>query len=876
MEDELSTLSAVKPSNSVKFRKPHSAVHAIVVGNDTSDDGSITDDDARAAVQDYKYKEAPENQIPLLDAPCIPGHIISPNAQTLAILGVSKFRYLEEVCAAEIAVAGIRVSPTTSSRSRATTFNSLSLISLAGQTRLPAVQRHVNLPRDSQIMDPVFSFDSRYLAFLLYSTICSDAATESVTHPILLYVIDCEDPELQLIRISNHPVSHIFNDSFSWTKGHELLFRTPLPGRGPAPSRPTCPPGPIVLETGFGHDVKRRAGGERTYQDLLKDSFDCALFEYYCTVQLLSCSLTGANVFLPLSGVIRSCTPSPDDRFLLVKVIHRPFSYFVQYGRFPTTISVYKFDDDALPLVREIVDLDLADSIPVSFDSCRVGPRNVTWRKDTGATLMWVEAQDEGDPKCIPSDDVRDVVWMLPEPFTKPPAVVHSLSFRFNKIYFASGYSLISERWVKTRQRNIWMVKYSDDEYVSNVHRIWTGSYEDRYNDPGEPQLRNRLLYSIVDPDSNHVKLLFAGDGATPTGDEPFVREMDLETLQYKTIWSSAPDLFESALSVLPDNRILIRRESLKQPPELFIIDPSSSSPDEVQITTVPHPCPSMLNVHSELVHYKRADGVQLSGYLYLPPGYSKENGRPLPTVLWAYPREFKSMETASQTIGSPHTFPLDGRPSMFFLLEGYAVLDRMTMPIVGEDNREPNDTYIEQLVANAAAAIDHLVSIGVTDRDRVGVGGHSYGAFMTANLLAHSDLFAAGVARSGAYNRTLTPNGFQREERTLWQAPDVYARMSPYMAADRIRTPLLLIHGQSDNNTGTYPMQSERMFAALKGHGKAPARFVCLPGESHHYKSRESCAHVLWETTRWFSKYVKHKNDSKHTRSKSEFIYMY
>jgi dipeptidyl aminopeptidase/acylaminoacyl peptidase len=178
-------------------------------------------------------------------------------------------------------------------------------------------------------------------------------------------------------------------------------------------------------------------------------------------------------------------------------------------------------------------------------------------------------------------------------------------------------------------------------------------------------------------------------------------------------------------------------------------------------------------------------------------------------------------------------------------------------MPIVGRDKAEPNDTYISQLVSSAKAAVDELVKRGVGDADRVAVGGHSYGAFMAANLLAHSDLFRAGIARSGAYNRTLTPFGFQSEERTLWQAPQAYLEMSPFMHADRIKVPLLLIHGEADNNTGTYPMQSERFYQALQGHGGV-ARLVMLPHESHSYRARESILHMVWEMDRWLEQHVR------------------
>jgi dipeptidyl aminopeptidase/acylaminoacyl peptidase len=258
-----------------------------------------------------------------------------------------------------------------------------------------------------------------------------------------------------------------------------------------------------------------------------------------------------------------------------------------------------------------------------------------------------------------------------------------------------------------------------------------------------------------------------------------------------------------------------------------------------------------------QFLKYKRADGVDLTATLWLPAGYDKSQG-PLPTLMEAYPAEFTSRANASQVSGSPNRYPVFGGGSHLYLVQaGYAILDNATIPIIGENGKEPNDTYVQQLVDGAKAAIDEGVSLGVVDRKRVAVMGHSYGAFMTANLLAHTDIFRAGIAESGAYNRSLTPFGFQNEERTYWQDPKLYYEMSPFSYADKIKTPILLIHGEADDNTGTYPIQSERFYAALKGQG-ATVRLVFLPLEPHAYGARETKEHVLWEINRWMETYVK------------------
>jgi dipeptidyl aminopeptidase/acylaminoacyl peptidase len=306
--------------------------------------------------------------------------------------------------------------------------------------------------------------------------------------------------------------------------------------------------------------------------------------------------------------------------------------------------------------------------------------------------------------------------------------------------------------------------------------------------------------------------------------------------------------------------QLLTRRESVTEPPNYFRRDLARRDAAPVQLTRFADPAPQFAGVTREVVQYKRKDGVQLQATVYLPPGYDKARDGAIPFLLWAYPREFGSADAASQVIGSPHRFTRPGGSShLFALLQGFGVMDDPTMPIIALDGKESNDTYVEQLVASAEAAVDHIVSMGVADRDRIAVGGHSYGAFMTANLLAHTKLFKAGIARSGAYNRTLTPFGFQGEERSYWQAPDLYERMSPFTYADRIKTPILLIHGMADNNTGTYPIQSERMYAALKGNG-GTARYVQLPAESHGYAARESVGHTLFEMLTWLDQWVKPK----------------
>jgi dipeptidyl aminopeptidase/acylaminoacyl peptidase len=417
-------------------------------------------------------------------------------------------------------------------------------------------------------------------------------------------------------------------------------------------------------------------------------------------------------------------------------------------------------------------------------------------------------------------------------------------------LLFVSDYDR-DKRWVRT-------FVIDPDKSAGEAKLIWSRNQQDRYNDPGTPVGRVVAGQRVIEQNGDWIFL--NGSGASRDGDRPFLDRFNLQTLKSERIFRSESNSYETVVALLDDNgtQFITRRETPTEAPNYFVrasVTFTSAAVVPRALTKFPDPTPQLRGIRKQLVTYKRADGVQCSFTLYLPPNYKE--GTRLPTVVWAYPLEFNDANTAGQVTGSTQrATSITGPSHLFFLLEGYAVLDNATMPVVGTPETV-NNTYVEQIVMSAKAAIDKAVEMGVTDPDRVGVGGHSYGAFMTANLLAHSDLFRAGIARSGAYNRTLTPFGFQNERRTIWEAPDLYLKVSPFMFASKINEPLLMIHGEADDNTGTFPIQSERMYQALKGNG-ATVRLVMLPHEAHGYAGRESIEHVLYEMISWFDKYVK------------------
>ncbi|GAB4231910.1 MAG: S9 family peptidase [Acidobacteriota bacterium] len=626
----------------------------------------------------------------------------------------------------------------------------------------------------------------------------------------------------------------------SWLPdSRRLLCRLVPEGLGAPPERPRVPEGPLIQET------SGKRAQVRTYQDLLRDRYDAAAYEYYARTQLAILGPQGERRNVGKPGLYGDVEVSPDGRFFLVERIHPPYSYLVPEAYFPVAIELWDRDGG---LVRSVADLPLAEEVPIG--GVRTGPRQVHWVPGKGAVLAWAEALDGGDPKRRVSH--RDRLMILADLRGGEPREVYRAEWRIRDLSWTTAGHLLLTEWDRDRQwLRTWLLRTPLGERLE-TELIWDRGQFDAYKDPGRP-------VTWTTPAGKPVVLqvgewlYLIGRGSSPQGDRPFLARFSLDSLEQEVLFRSREARYEFPVDLLdPEGgRVLVRSEAPDDPPDYAVVNLDGGRLR--QLTNFPDPAPELRKVKKELITYHREDGVLLSGTLYLPEGYRR--GTPVPLVMWAYPREYNDPDIAGQVRGSPYLYNrVTGASHLFFLTQGYAVLDGPAMPVVGENG---NDTFVEQLVMNAKAAVDKVVAMGVTRRGKIGIGGHSYGAFMTANLLAHSDFFAAGIARSGAYNRTLTPFGFQNERRTFWEAPEVYFAMSPFMHADKINEPLLLIHGQADNNSGTFPLQSERMFHALKGLG-GTARLVLLPYESHGYAARESVLHVLAEMIEWFDRYVK------------------
>lgn len=777
------------------------------------------------------YRMPPVEIADLVDAPGTPLIRLNPSREWMLVIERPGLPDLEEMAEPELRLAGVRLNPANFGPSRSWTYREMWFRRLEDGLERPVT----GLPGDARISHAGWSPDGGRIAFM-------------VTRPerLELWVASLSDGRAK--RLTDRPLNAVLADPFTWAPdGMSILAFTVPDGYGPEPEAPRLPDGPVIQE-----NLGRRAPA-RTYQDLLTNAHDADLFEYYTTSRLLRIGLDGRTSALGVPAMYSSADPSPDGRFVMVEMIRRPFSYALPVSRFPLRTEVLDAKGEAVHLVA---DLPLADEIPVAFGSVRTGPRSVGWRADADAQLCWAEALDGGDAGFETGE--RDRVFLLSAPFRGEPRELMTLAVRYSGIMWGRGdLALLSEFWWRTRETRTWRVR--PDEPGSDPELLVERSFEDRYSDPGSPMTRNTNRgTSVILTSADGGAIFLSGDGASPEGDRPFLDRYDISTRESERLFQSESPCYEQPIVLLdPEEGLLLtRREAVEEPPNFHLRNMKTG--ETRAKTEFPHPTPALIGVQKEQIRYAREDGVQLTATLYLPSGYSPEKDGPLPAILWAYPRDYRSADAAGQVRDSPYRFVRVGWSSpVIWVVRGYAVLDNPAMPVIGEGDEEPNDSFVKQLVGSAGAAIDEIVRRGVADRDRMAVGGHSYGAFMAANLLAHSDLFRLGLARSGAYNRTLTPFGFQSEERTIWQAPEVYATMSPFMHADRITAPILMTHGMDDNNPGTYPMQSERFYEALKGMG-ATVRLVMLPFESHNYRARQSVMHVLWETSDWLDRYVK------------------
>jgi dipeptidyl aminopeptidase/acylaminoacyl peptidase len=764
------------------------------------------------------YLKPPQGIVDIMDAEPLPGVLVSPLRDVIALVPRRSMPPIAELAKPWLGLAGSRVNPATSGPRSVTSGTGITLRTIA-----TGVELRVQVPADGHIAVIGFSPDGKRLAF-----------TNTRDTSIDLHIADVATGASRVVD----GALNIVVGGCAWlTDSSGLLCPFVVPERPGPPAPPAAPPGPNIQEN---HGPP---GPIPTFQDLLTNAHDEALFEYYATAQLAFVDAsTGGRSLLGRPGILSGVT-SPDGQFVLVSRVKRPFSRLLTWGQFPRDVEVWNRRGER---VRTVADMPMADTVPIN--GVITGPRAHRWAPRDPATLIWVEALDEGDIRNkVPH---RDRILSLSAPFSGEPAEVGRTQYRFGGASWTdAGAILLTENDRDTRTTRTWVL----NERWGEPRKLWDRKQQDSYSDPGVPLLRPGRQTILQVGDAIYLN----GLGASPDGDRPFLDRLNLRTFVAERLFRSDMTSFESIAGLLDESglRLLTRRETRTQPPNYFVRDLRAGTEHAATQFSDPHPQLTQAMADRMFVTYKRKDGVGLSGTIYLPVGYEK--GRRVPMLVWAYPQEFVDPDAASQVVGSPNRYTsVSGSSHLLLLMQGYAIFDGPTMPIVGP-GETANDKYVEQLVASAQAAVDKADELGIADRDRIAVAGHSYGAFMTANLLAHSDLFVTGIARSGAYNRSLTPFGFQAERRTFWEVPDVYANMSPFWYAHTIKEPILLVHGEADDNTGTFPIQSERFYMALKGHG-ATVRYVTLPHEAHGYVARESNMHVVAETLNWLDHYVK------------------
>lgn len=775
------------------------------------------------SITESNWQQPPEIIRRLLSASASPAAAVSPDRSTLLLFARTSYPDLAELAAPCVRMGGFRLNPQTHGPQLRPSTNAIEIRRPPTSSGTP-----VQLPPDSRIGIVGWSPDSRWFAFTL---------TQSTGIELWLLRADTG----LAWRLGRILLNAVFAGPAQWMPdSRELLVLLPAAPSSAAPAEPVFPPGPVVEE------CHGKAGPLRTLQDLLRGPHDEAMFEHYGLSQPAFISVeTGETTVCGPPAMYVDLDPAPDGAHLLVTTLHRPWSGTLPWSRFPRATCVRDRSGNTL---REIFRRGLEENIPI--EGVPIGPRAVSWMPTVPARLVWLEALDGGDPRV--TAEHRDRLVVQDAPFIDSPQELLRSSHRCSGLHWGTDSSLAlyreydrDRRWTRTWQ-------FNPQSPESPPHLLHDRSVNDRYNDPGSPVTRRLANGRRVLLQHNDC-IFMEGPGATPEGDRPFLKRMSLQTGLCETLFLSGDSEHESVLVLMEDDAaaFLTIHETPASPPNLRI---RSLGGDCTPITCFTDPVPEIRGIYREIISVTRPDGVPLSFTLHLPPGIRP--GTPLPTLLWAYPREFSDPDTAGQISGSINRFTsFAGSSPLHLLLAGYAVLDHTTLPVVG-DPETANNSFIEQIVAGAQSIVQRVVEMKVADPNRIAVGGHSYGALLAVTLLAHSSLFRAGIARSGAYNRTLTPFGFQNERRTFWEAPDIYMRLSPFAFANRIRSPLLLIHGDADNNPGTFPLQSERLYQAIRGNG-GTARSVLLPHESHNYMARQSVEHVIWEMLNWLNRHL-------------------
>jgi dipeptidyl aminopeptidase/acylaminoacyl peptidase len=796
------------------------------------------------AQENLSYQKPSKSILDLADYERAPSVSMDTKKEYMLLSYRNTYKTLDDLNQEELRLGGLRINPVTNISSTVTYITNIKLRKIKEKDEVQVS----GLPENPRISNISWSPNDKKISF-----------SHSTNSGVQLWVVDVASAKAT--KLTEATVNANLGNPFTWFNDNETILVKMLPKNRAAllDAKKDLPTGPIIS------NANGSKSQNRTYPDMLKNKNDEINFENIMTSELYKVNLNGTTTLFKTADMYAGESFSPDGNYLMLTTIQKPFSYIVPLSRFPSKSVIYNKAGNEVKVVNEV---PLTEIIPKGFMAVRKGKRNMSWRTDKPATLSYAEALDGGDPAN--KVEFRDEVFLWNAPFDGSATSLVKTPQRFSNVIWGNdNTAIISDEWYDTRNTKMYVINPSNPNQAPKV--IFDRNSQDVYSDPGNFETRKNQYNKYVLAIENDNAYLI-GDGFTKNGQFPFISEFNLKTLQPKRLYTSAyKDKKEDVLEIedFKKGTVLVQIQSKNDYPNYYfrnIKQKNSLTP----ITAFKNPFESIKNVSKEVIKYKRKDGVELSGTLYLPVGYDKVKKEKMPLLIWAYPAEYKDKNSAGQSTQNPNEFTFPSYGSfVYWVTKGYVVLDDASFPIIGEGTTEPNDNFMSQLVDNAEAAINAVDALGYINKKKVAIGGHSYGAFMVANLLTHSNLFACGIARSGAYNRTLTPFGFQSEQRNYWERPDVYNTMSPFMNAEKMKTPMLLVHGEADNNPGTFTLQTERYFQALKGLG-APARMVILPKEAHSYVAKENILHLLWEQDQFLEKYLKNNEEVKTKTAKS------
>jgi dipeptidyl aminopeptidase/acylaminoacyl peptidase len=648
----------------------------------------------------------------------------------------------------------------------------------------------------------------------------------------------------RLEGVKMYPIANVLD----WSNDDASLFTALVVNdAGKLPEVSEVPDGPAVRKSAG------RATPQRTSRDVLRTTDDQARFQFIVTCQLAWVPVDGSAVKkLGEPVALDRCEMSPDERYVRVNRFVLPAPLGFPSYLFPYKVELWPTAGGA-PIA--IGDVPLNDRSAVASVS-PLGPHDYTFAPD-GQSLWFASWEDK--PGANAQAAVRDTslpppgvdkIFKLSAPFTGTAMEVARSEFPIQgTVFTADGAKLlVAEAYEPRRvERESWL----DAKQPSKLNALVYRSTEGVYDDPGRLAMKSDRHADVAWVTADGKSFYRMGDGFEADGQRPFLDRCAFAGGKSTRLFQSDLKRLEAPVTVLtPDaKRFITLAQTATEPPNWFAR--KAGDKKATQVSAFKNPLEALSRATRQQFTFKRDDGVVLNAEVVLPADW-KPGSPPLPTLFWIYPNDYRSAAAASQNRTSPNRFPSQSPLNPEVLVtQGYAVV-KPDLAIVGT-----NDQYVAELQRSAKAAVDECVKRGFTDRDRIAVAGHSYGAFSTVNCLAHTKLFRAGWASDGAYNRTLTPFTFQAETRNLWEAKDTYLGMSPFLYANQIDAPLLLMHNQDDTNVGTNPIQSQRLFEALNGLGKT-AQLVEYPYEDHGPAAKETVLDYWARALDWIDRYVK------------------